>query len=130
VVVVVLVPRVRGRRGRRARLARLPLRAVALEVADEAQAQRVLQVESLDADQVARHFGRTLAEPDQPVVHRQRRRVGGRGAVAAGRHCSEQTHTAGVSAPILSVFPALIVHSELKSMHPGFPVAFIFLSTS
>ena len=30
-------------------------------------------------------------------------------------------------APILSVFPALIVHSELKSVHPGFPVAFIFL---
>jgi len=26
--------------------------------------------------------------------------------------------------PILSVFPALIVHSELKSVHPGFPVAF------
>jgi len=30
------------------------------------------------------------------------------------------------TAPILSVFPALIVHSELKSVHPGFPVAFIF----
>jgi len=28
--------------------------------------------------------------------------------------------------PILSVFPALIVHSDLKSVHPGFPVAFIF----
>jgi len=28
--------------------------------------------------------------------------------------------------PILSVFPALIVHSELKSVHPGFPVVFIF----
>ena len=28
--------------------------------------------------------------------------------------------------PILSVFPARIVHSELKSVHPGFPVAFIF----
>ena len=28
------------------------------------------------------------------------------------------------SGPILSVFPALIVHSELKSVHPGFPVAF------
>ena len=28
--------------------------------------------------------------------------------------------------PILSVFPALIVHSELKSVHPRFPVAFIF----
>jgi len=28
---------------------------------------------------------------------------------------------------ILSVFPALIVqHSELKSVHPGFPMAFIF----
>ena len=27
---------------------------------------------------------------------------------------------------ILSVFFALIVHSELKSVHPGFPVAFIF----
>jgi len=32
----------------------------------------------------------------------------------------------GLTAPILSVFPALIVHSELKSVHPGFPVAFIF----
>jgi len=31
-----------------------------------------------------------------------------------------------VAGPILSVFPALIVHSELKSVHPGFPVAFIF----
>jgi len=30
------------------------------------------------------------------------------------------------SAPILSVFPALTVHSELKSVHPGFPVALIF----
>jgi len=28
--------------------------------------------------------------------------------------------------PILIVFFALIVHSELKSVHPGFPVAFIF----
>ena len=28
--------------------------------------------------------------------------------------------------PILSVFPALTVHSELKSVHPGFPVAFLF----
>jgi len=27
----------------------------------------------------------------------------------------------------LRVFPALIVHSELKSVHPGFPVAFIFM---
>ena len=32
-----------------------------------------------------------------------------------------------IAGPILSVlFPALIVHSELKSVHPGFPVAFIF----
>ena len=31
-----------------------------------------------------------------------------------------------VAGPILSVFPALIVQSELKSVHPGFPVAFIF----
>ena len=30
------------------------------------------------------------------------------------------------SGPILNVFSALIVHSELKSVHPGFPVAFIF----
>ena len=37
----------------------------------------------------------------------------------------------GQSMPILSVFPALIVHSELKSVHPGFPVAFrLVLSTS
>ena len=33
-----------------------------------------------------------------------------------------------IAGPILSVFSALglIVHSELKSVHPGFPVAFIF----
>jgi len=31
-----------------------------------------------------------------------------------------------LAAPILSVFPALIMQSELKSAHPGFPVAFIF----
>jgi len=31
-----------------------------------------------------------------------------------------------IAGPILTVFPALIVHSELKSVHPGFPVAFIF----
>jgi len=31
-----------------------------------------------------------------------------------------------IAVPILSVFPALIAHSELKSVHPGFPVAFIF----
>ena len=31
-----------------------------------------------------------------------------------------------IRGPILSVFPALIVHSGLKSVHPGFPVAFIF----
>jgi len=36
-----------------------------------------------------------------------------------------QALAAGMSAPILSVFRALIVHSELKSVHPGFPVAFI-----
>ena len=52
---------------------------------------------------------------------------------------SQQQPTAGIrttksdcfwpnvpSAPILSVFPALTVHPELKSVHPGFPVAFIF----
>ena len=38
------------------------------------------------------------------------------------RPWSEDVMAAG---PILSVFPALIVHSELKSVHPGFPVAFI-----
>jgi len=32
----------------------------------------------------------------------------------------------GRAGHILSVFPALIVYSELKSVHPGFPVAFIF----
>jgi len=31
-----------------------------------------------------------------------------------------------LAGPILSVFPALIVHPELKSVHPGFPVTFIF----
>ena len=32
-----------------------------------------------------------------------------------------QIHTTG---PILSVFPALIVHSELKSVHPGFTIRY------
>ena len=32
----------------------------------------------------------------------------------------------GWTGRILSVFFALIVHSELKSVNPGFPVAFIF----
>jgi len=36
------------------------------------------------------------------------------------------TYLSARTGPILSVFPALIVHSELKSVHPGFPVAFIF----
>jgi len=31
-----------------------------------------------------------------------------------------------LAVPILSVFPAQIVHSELKSVNPEFPVAFIF----
>jgi len=34
--------------------------------------------------------------------------------------------TRRLAGPILSVFSALIVHSEIKSVHPGFPVAFIF----
>ena len=42
---------------------------------------------------------------------------------AYDQHTNMQTAEPG---PILSVFPALIVHSELKSVHPGFPVAFIF----
>ena len=37
-----------------------------------------------------------------------------------------QSHYSSTAGPILSVFSALIVHSELKSVHPGFPVAFIF----
>jgi len=55
----------------------------------------------------------------------------------ADRHlCADHTHTPVPPAnaleircnpaPILSVFAALIVHSELRSVHPGFPVAFIF----
>ena len=43
--------------------------------------------------------------------------------VAARLCAGDGPITAG---PILSVFPALIVHSELKSVRPGFPVAFIF----
>jgi len=66
-------------------------------------------------------------------------RVARRGAAAAAGHKTlvsmdvEQPygiavwpHRGFVAGPILSVFPALIVHSELKSVHPGFPVAFIF----
>jgi len=41
-----------------------------------------------------------------------------------GRPVPEETLTH--SGPILSMFFALIVHSELKSVHSGFPVAFIF----
>ena len=54
---------------------------------------------------------------------------------AAGCHFSLGTvgipqtslsNSRGEGRAILSVFPALIVHSELKSVRPGFPVAFIF----
>jgi len=41
---------------------------------------------------------------------------------SAANYSTERQVQAG---PILSVFPALIVHSELESVHPGFPVAFI-----
>ena len=37
---------------------------------------------------------------------------------ALRQNLAQHTHT--------PVFPALIVHSELKSVHLGFPVAFIF----
>ena len=37
-----------------------------------------------------------------------------------------RVYKARPTGPILSVFFALIVQSELKSVHPGFPVAFIF----
>ena len=40
--------------------------------------------------------------------------------------CRQSTYNRSQPGPILSLFPALIVHSELKSVHPGFPVAFIF----
>ena len=40
--------------------------------------------------------------------------------------CKKTAELIEMPGPILSVFPALIVHSELKSVHPGFPVAFIF----
>jgi len=39
---------------------------------------------------------------------------------------NKRVHYAFDTGPILSVFPALIVHTELKRVHPGFPVAFIF----
>jgi len=35
--------------------------------------------------------------------------------------CLSQVGVLSKPAPILSVFPALIVHSELKSVYPGFP---------
>jgi len=41
-------------------------------------------------------------------------------------HKASPSDMQAVAGPILSVFPALIVHSELKSVHPGFSVAFIF----
>jgi len=41
-----------------------------------------------------------------------------------GAEWSDEWHL--LTGPILSVFFALIAHSELKSVHPGFPVAFIF----
>ena len=43
-----------------------------------------------------------------------------------GRTDGRPTVAYTLPGPILSVFPALIVHSELKSVHPGFPVAFTF----
>jgi len=45
------------------------------------------------------------------------------GTTRVSRYQKGKTNLAG---PILSVFFALIVHSELKSVHPRFPVAFNF----
>ena len=42
------------------------------------------------------------------------------------QHLQRTTRYEMLAGPILSVFFALIVHSELQSVHPGFPVAFIF----
>ena len=72
-----------------------------------------------------------------PALRHARRHRHPAVAAAAGRHhhrrlrpCSNTSTTNNANrfmpAPILSVFPALSVHSELKSVHPGFPVAFIF----
>lgn len=47
----------------------LSLRREALQVAHEAQAQRVLDVQPLARHQVPRHLGRALAEPDAVVIH-------------------------------------------------------------
>lgn len=48
----------------------LPLRREALQVAHEAQAQRILDVEALAADQVPGDLRRALPEADAVVVHR------------------------------------------------------------
>jgi len=40
--------------------------------------------------------------------------------------CMRTIRAINKAGPILSVFSALIVNSELKIVHPGFPVAFIF----
>ena len=56
---------------------------------------------------IYRGFGGGVSEPGTPLP-------------------STRPSLKGKAGPILSVFFALIVHSELKSVHPGFPVAFIF----
>ena len=54
---------------------RIALRGVALEVAEQAHAQRVLDVHSLDGRQVARHLARALPEADAAVVESEAGRV-------------------------------------------------------
>lgn len=47
----------------------LPLSGETLEVAHKTKTQRILDVQTLTADQVPRHLRRTLPEPDVVVVH-------------------------------------------------------------
>lgn len=67
----------------------LALRAEALQVPDQPETERVLDVESLDADQVAGDLGGALAEPDEAAVERQRRRVD---VVAGSGRCIRKTN--------------------------------------
>ena len=72
----------------------LSLRGVALQVAEEAQAQRVLDVHAFHRDEIARNFRRALPEADTSVVHRKSCRVE---IVSTEASCKTNAHRPSVN---------------------------------
>jgi hypothetical protein len=74
---------------------RFPLGAVALEVAEEAETEGVLDVHALHGDHVAGHLGHALPEAHGPVVHGQ----GGGVQVVAIQSCNTETEIVSIFRP-------------------------------